>query len=433
MRIAHITAGAGHMYCGSCLRDQTLAMAFRNAGHEIVLMPVYTPTRTDNDEPDPERVFLGGINMFLQEHFPLFRKIPKRFDRFLDAAPLLRLATRRGVSVDPARLGHMTVSMLQGMNGPMRKEVVELVTFLGDMVRPEIVSLPNSLLISLAPAIKAGLKVPICCTLQGEDVFLEGLGEPYRRDSLSLIHAHAASVDQFVAVSRFGAGEMAAFLGLDRDRIKVVPIGVQCAGHEASDGRADPFTIGYLARVAPEKGLHVLCEAYRRLRSRSDVPPSRLWAAGYLAREHRSYVAGVQKSMAAWGLAEDFRYFGEVDRAAKLAFLRGLSVFSVPATKADQKGLFLLEAMASGVPVIQPRRGAFTEIVEATGGGVLVQPDDPDSLAEAILDLWQNAERRQALGAAGYAGVRAHYSADQMLEATLGVYRALVGASRFKG
>ena len=428
MRIAHITAGAGHMYCGSCLRDQTLASALGKAGHEIVLMPVYTPTRTDEGTHDPERVFLGGINMFLQEHFVLFRKIPKRFDRILDAPPLLRLATRRGVSVNPARLGHMTVSMLQGMNGPMHKEVNELVTFLGDVVRPEIVSLPNSLLISLAPAIKAALEVPICCTLQGEDVFLEGLGEPYRSDSLNLIRAHAASVDQFVAVSQFGAGEMAAFLGLDRDRIKVVPLGVQCRGHEAGTASVEPFTIGYLARVAPEKGLHVLCEAYRLLRSQSDLPPSRLWVAGYLSPEHRSYLAGVQKSIAAWGLAEEFRYVGEVDRAAKLKFLRGLSVFCVPATKADQKGLFLLEAMASGVPVIQPRRGAFIEIVEATGGGVLVEPDDPDALARAILDLWQNAERRKGLGAAAYAGVREHYSAAHMLEATLNVYRALVGA-----
>ncbi len=430
MRIAHVTAGAGHMYCGSCLRDQTLAAALGKAGHEIVLMPVYTPTRTDDGTHDPERVFLGGINMFLQEHFVLFRKIPKRFDRILDAPPLLRLATRRGVSVNPARLGHMTVSMLQGIDGPMRKEVIELVTFLRDVVRPEIVSLPNSLLISLAPAIKAALPVPICCTLQGEDVFLEGLGEPYRRDALGLIRAHAASVDQFVAVSQFGAGAMAAYLGLERARLKVVPLGVQCAGHQISDGKADPFTIGYLARIVPEKGLHVLCEAYRRLRSRADLPPSRLLAAGYLAPEHRGYLTGVQRSMAEWGLADEFHYVGEVDRAGKLAFLRGLNVFSVPATKDDQKGLFVLEAMASGVPVVQPRRGAFVEIVEATGGGILVPPNDPDSLAGAILDLWRNAERRNALGVAAYAGVREHYSAERMLDATLEVYRPLVGGGR---
>ncbi|MGE5359107.1 MAG: glycosyltransferase family 4 protein [Bacteroidales bacterium] len=428
MKIAHITAGAGHMYCGSCLRDTTLGAALRTAGHDLALLPVYTPTRTEEHEPDPPRVFLGGINVFLQEHFALFRKIPKRFDRVLDNAALLRLVTRRGVSVEPAHLGHMTVSMLQGLDGPVRKEIEELVTFLAGEVRPEIVTLPNSLLISLAPAIKAALNVPICCTLQGEDVFLDGLREPYRGEALALIRRHAESVDRFIAVSEFGAGEMARCLGLDRERITVVPLGIQFDGHEPNAGTAEPFTIGYLARVSPEKGLDVLCEAYRRLRSRGALPPSRVVAAGYLMPEGRRLLAEVRKAMASAGLANEFTYVGEVDRQSKLAFLRSLSVFSLPAAKDDQKGLSVLEAMASGVPVVQPRRGAFIEIVEKTGGGVLVRPDDPDSLADAILDLWQNPERRRALGEAAYAGVRAHYGADVMLQTTLGVYESLLSS-----
>jgi len=427
MKIAHVTAGAGHMYCGSCLRDTTLGAALRSAGHDIALLPVYTPTRTEDHEPDAPRIFLGGINVFLQEHFALFRKIPKRFDRVLDNATLLRLVTRHGVSVEPAHLGHMTVSMLQGLDGPVRKEIEELVRFLADEVRPEIVTLPNSLLISLAPAVKAALDVPVCCTLQGEDVFLDGLGEPYRGEALALIRRHAESVDRFIAVSEFGAGEMARCLGLDRDRITVVPLGVRFDGHERNGGTAEPFTIGYLARVSPEKGLDVLCEAYRRLRSRAGLPPSRVVAAGYLMPEGRRLLADVRKAMASAGLANEFAYVGEVDRQSKLAFLRSLSVFSLPAVKDDQKGLSVLEAMASGVPVVQPRRGAFIEILEKTGGGVLVRPDDPDSLADAILDLWQNPERRRALGDAAYAGVRAHYGADVMLQATLGVYRSLLG------
>jgi glycosyltransferase involved in cell wall biosynthesis len=429
MRIAHITAGAGHMYCGSCLRDTTLGSSLRAAGHDVALLPVYTPTRTEEREPDPPRVFLGGINVFLQEHFTLFRKIPKRFDRILDNVALLRLATRRAVSVEPARLGHMTVSMLQGLDGPIRKEIEELVAFLA-AIRPEIVTLPNSLLISLAPAVKRALQVPVCCTLQGEDVFLDGLGEPYRADALALIRRHAESVDRFVAVSEFGAGEMARCLSLDRERISVVPLGIRFDGHQPNPGTAEPFTIGYLARVAPDKGLHVLCEAYRRLRSRAGVPPGRVLAAGYLMPEGRRPLADARKAMESAGLANEFTYVGEVDRQAKLAFLRSLSVFSVPATKADQKGLSVLEAMASGVPVVQPRRGAFIEIVEKTGGGVLVRPDDPGSLADAILDLWQNPERRRALGEAAYAGVRAHYGAEVMLQATLDVYRSLLSPVR---
>jgi glycosyltransferase involved in cell wall biosynthesis len=99
--------------------------------------------------------------------------------------------------------------------------------------------------------------------------------------------------------------------------------------------------------------------------------------------------------MASWGLSGQFHYHGELDRDQKLAFLQKLDVLSVPGPYPDPKGLFLLEAMASGVPVAQPRLGAFTEIVEATGGGILVDPGNPDSLAQGILDLWRDPQARR--------------------------------------
>ena len=89
-----------------------------------------------------------------------------------------------------------------------------------------------------------------------------------------------------------------------------------------------------------------------------------------------------------WGLADQFEYRGELDRAGKIAFLQSLDVMSVPATYAEPKGIFLLEAMATGVPVVQPRRGAFPEIIERTGGGLLVEPDDAEALADGLLTIW---------------------------------------------
>lgn len=427
MKIAYITAGAGRMYCGSCLRDNTLALSLRAAGHDVRLIPTYTPTRTDEANASEGRVFLGGINVFLQQHLALFRQTPWALDRLLDYPPLLRLAMRWGVSIDPHQLGAMTVSMLRGPEGLQHKEIEKLVRYLADEMGPEIVTLPNSLLIGLAPAIKAGLRVPVSCTFQGEELFLDSLGEPYRTESLELIRQHAAHVDVFVAVSRFGADFMAGYLGIARDRIQVVPLGINLDGHAKRSGPdPDPFTIGYLARVTPEKGLHVLCEAYHRLVTSGRAPrQSRLWAAGYLGPEYRSYLAGVQKQMDAWGLSAQFQYHGELDRPAKLAYLRELSVLSVPGPYADPKGLFLLEAMASGVPIAQPRRGAATEIIETTRGGMLVAPDDPDALADGLLELMADPGRRRALGEAGYDGVRAHYSSAVMRDRTLEVYRSL--------
>jgi glycosyltransferase involved in cell wall biosynthesis len=428
MKIAYVTAGAGHMYCGSCLRDNTLAMALRAAGHDVQLIPTYTPTRTDEANVSHDRVFLGGINVFLQQHLALFRRTPWVLDRLLDSPALLRLATRWGVSVDPAQLGEMTVSMLHGPDGFQRKEIDKLVRYLDDEMRPEIVSLPNSLLIGLVPAIKAGPGgVPVCCTFQGEELFLDSLGEPYRTRALELIRHHAAQVDAFIAVSHFGADQMAGYLGLARSRIQVVPLGINLDGHAKRAGAdPDPFTIGYLGRIAPEKGLHVLCEAYRRLVSRgAHLPPSRVWAAGYLGPEHRAYLAGIEQQMADWGLSAQFRYHGELDRGAKLAYLRDLSVLSVPGAYEDPKGLFLLEAMASGVPLVQPRRGAATEIVETTGGGILVAPGDPDALADGLVELMSDPLMRRAYGSRGYDGVRSHYSAAGMRDRALEVYRSL--------
>ena len=418
------------MYCGSCMRDNTLARSLLEAGHDVLLIPTYTPTRTDEKNVSRGRLFLGGINIYLQQHFELFRKTPVLLDRLLDFKPLLRFVTRLGISVDPSDLGDLTIAMLEGADGPLRKEIYKLVRFLKSEVAPDIVTIPNSLLISLAPAIKEVLDVPVVCTFQGEDLFLDGLPEPYREKARRIIRERAGYVDRFIAVSRFGARKMARELDIGIDRIHVVPLGISFAGYEGIAGSGpDPFTIGFLARIAPEKGLHVLCEAYRRLRSSDGLPNSLLRAAGYHPPEHKSYFEDIRNKMAAWGLLHHFHYHGEVDRQEKLAFLKGLSVFSVPTPYEDPKGIFLLEAMAAGIPVVQPACGAFTEILDTTGGGILVEPNNPEALARGILDIWENPEMRGRLAERAYHNVRAHYNVRQMAEKTVEVFREAIASS----
>jgi glycosyltransferase involved in cell wall biosynthesis len=430
MKIAYITAGAGRMYCGSCLRDNALAKALMDAGHDVLLIPTYTPTRTDEINVSQHRVFLGGINIYLQQRFEIFRRSPQFMDRLLDFRPLLKALTRLGISVDPADLGSLTLAMLRGADGALRKEVLKLVRFLSDEISPEIINLPNSLLIALAPAIKSAMNVPVCCTLQGEDSFLQGLQEPYRAEAIRIIRDNASAVDAFIAVSQFGATSMTDYLGIDRNRIHVVPLGINFDGFCTRSGEEpDPFTIGYLARITPEKGLHFLCEAFRVFRGHSNS--GRLHAAGYLAPEQRSYLAQIRTNLDNWGLAHEFHYHGEIDRRAKVDFLHGLNVLSVPESYAEPKGLFLLEAMAAGIPVVQPRRGAFTEMVEKTGGGILVEPDNPEHLAQAFGELSKHPERLRELGLRGFEGVRTHYSATQMADRALAVYRALLERQAF--
>jgi glycosyltransferase involved in cell wall biosynthesis len=414
------------MFCGSCLRDNALAAALLARGHDVVLTPVYTPTRTDERNVSRAQVFFGGISVFLEQQVPLFRRTPRVFDRLWDAPWVIRLASKRQIKVDPNSLGEMTVSMLRGERGFQAKEIAKLLQWLRTEPRFDVINLPYALLLGLAEPLRRELKAPICCTLQGEDLFLDGLGADYRRESLSLIRAAMAHVDAFLPVSEYYRDFMTGYLGIPRERMRLVPLGINMDGYGVRPAlRKPPFTIGYLARIAPEKGLHALVEGYRALRERTKGEPARLVAAGYLPPEHQPYLEEIRGKMREWGLDAEFEYRGEVDRAQKAAFLQSLDVFSVPTTYAEPKGMFLLEAMASGLPVVQPRRGAFPEMVSKTGGGVIVEPDNPTALAEAFLDLWRNPDRAVALGRAGAAGVRQHYDVGRMAEAAERAYQSV--------
>ena len=429
MRILSLTGGAGSMYCGSCLRDNALASELLARGHDVLLTPVYTPTRTDERNVSTGRVLFNGISVYLEQHAAIFRHTPRLLDRLWDADWLIRMASKRQIKVDPKSLGELTVSMLRGDQGFQRKEIGKMLDWLVTERPFDVVNLPYTLLIGLAAPLRRTLNAPICCTLQGEDLFLDALGEPHRQQALDLIRSASVQVDAFLPVSRYYAAYMPGYLGIPREKMHTVPLGINMDGYSADrKPRGEVFTIGYFARIAPEKGLHVLAEAYRRLRTRPGLGRSRLVVAGYLPPEHHSYLDAIRSRMADWGLADQFEYRGELDRTAKIAFLQGLDVMSVPATYEEPKGMFLLEAMASGVPVVQPRRGAFPEIVEQTGGGLLVEPDDEEALAEGLLTLWRDPDRAAALGQAGAAGVREHYSAGRMAEEVEAVYRSLLAA-----
>ncbi|HVG35577.1 MAG TPA: glycosyltransferase family 4 protein [Pyrinomonadaceae bacterium] len=424
MKVLYITAGAANMYCGSCLRDNALAAEMIARGHDVTLVPIYTPTLTDERNVSrKDKVFFGGISVYLQQHLKLFRQTPRVLDRLWDSAWALRLASRSSIPTNPKLLGELTVSMLKGEEGNQRKELQKMLDWLAGEPPPDVISLPYTLLIGLAKPLKEALKRPVVCTLQGEDLFLEGLHEPYRSQSLALIRENVKYVDLFIAVSRYYAEFMPRYLDIPEEKMRVVPLGINLEGYEALErSNAEPFTVGYFARIAPEKGLHVLIEAYKHLRERSDFGSARLEVAGYLGSEHEGYLKGVEQKMREWGFAEEFHYRGVLDRQEKIEFLRKLSVLSVPATYDEPKGIFLLEAMACGIAVVQPRRGAFTEIIEKTEGGLLTEPDDAASLAEGIYTLYKNPQLAEELGRNGYRKVREHYSVARMAERALEVY-----------
>ena len=422
------------MYCGSCLRDNALAAEMLKQGHDVLLVPIYTPTLTDEENVSQHRVFFGGISVYLEQHVPLFRRTPKLFDRLWDSEAALKMVARRSIAVDPKSLAELTISMLKGEDGYQHKELDNLINWLKTESQPDVVNLPNSLLIALARPIKRELNLPIFCTLQGEDLFIDGLGEPYRSKAMELIRSNVEFVDGFLAVSDFYAKRMCRDLGISDSKMHVVPIGINTEGFEkTSRGESSEFVVGYFARVAPEKGLHVLCEAYRVLRKRTPERRIRLEVAGYLAPEHRDYLSKIERQMNDSGFGGEFHYRGVLDREAKIGFLNGIDVLSVPATYDEPKGMSLLEAMALGVPVVQPRRGSFADIVERTGGGLLVDGFDADSLASGLLMLIESPSLAAELGKRAFAGVREHYGVSNMAKRAIEAYASALGHAPIAG
>jgi len=414
------------MYCGSCLRDNAMATELIARGHDVMLLPVYTPTFTDEPNVSSDHVVLGGISAYLEQYVPMFRKTPRWLDRLWDSKTVLSLASRRSISTNPKMLGEMTVSVLKGEDGFQSKEIFKFVDWVKDQAPPDVINLPYTLLLSLAGPLKQQLNVPILCTLQGEDLFLDGLQDPYRSEAMTLIRDHLPSVDLFLSVSEYYADFMPGYLGIPREKIRVVPLGINPHGFEMRQNHNGPFTVGFLGRVAPEKGLHVLAEAYRLMRHSGDLPEGRLEVAGYMAADCKPYLEKVHQQLREAGLDQEFRYHGVIDRAEKIEFLRRLDVMSLPATYDEPKGVSLLESMACGVPVVQPRRGAFTEIVEITGGGVLVEPDNPQSLADGILKLYKDKDLARELSVNGHRGIREHYTAAHMADKVLSAYNEVI-------
>ena len=424
------------MYCGSCLRDNALAAELVRRGHDVVLMPLYTPTRTDEPNVSRRRVFLGGISVYLEHKLPIFRHTPKLLDRLWDAPAVIRAMANRPVQTDPRMLGELTVSTLRGEHGAQRKEVEKLCDWLATEPPPDLTILPNSLLISLAAPIRRVTGRPVAVTLQGEDLFIAGLGEPWRSDTIDLIRKQMQHVDAVFAVSEQYSRFMMSYLAIPAAKMHVLPLGVNIESLR-SDGQptVEPKRgrrVGFFGRIAPEKGLHVLCEAYRRLRERKDLGPLTLEAAGYLGPEHRTYLRDIEAKMRGWDLESEFHYRGELDRSAKGTFLRSLDVFSLPATYDEPKGLSVLEAMACGVPVVQPRRGSFIEMLQKTGGGLLVPPNDPGALADGLASILADPARRAALGATGAANVARHYTVARMADRAIEVYSAVAGQAATK-
>jgi glycosyltransferase involved in cell wall biosynthesis len=340
---------------------------------------------------------------------------------------VLKLAARRAGATQARGLEELTLSVLRGEEGQQARELDDLVAWLADHVRPDIVHLSNALLLGLARRIRRDLRIPVVCSLQDEDTWLNGMEPAASRRCWETMAGRAREVDAFSAVSRYYAEAVQDRLGIAAGRLHVVPLGIDVEGYVAAPADPpSPPVIGYLSRLSESLGLGILVDAFTRLKRMSGLEHVRLRAAGGQIGRDARFVARLKAALSAAGMARDADFVDAIERDARLSFLRSLSVLSVPVPGGEAFGAYQLEAMAAGVPVVQPRAGAFPEVVEATGGGILFEPNTPAVLAEALAGLLRDPARRRRLGETGRRAVFAEFTIEKMARRTLAIYHSLL-------
>jgi glycosyltransferase involved in cell wall biosynthesis len=421
MRIVQLIPGTGDaFYCQNCIRDFSFARELRRRQQDVVFVPVYLPVSRAEAPGGP--VFFGAVRTYLDAALPAFRRLPLRWRRALDHPRLLRWAAGRAGATDAASLDRLTLSMLKDEDGVHAAETDRLIAWLRAEVPPDVVQISNALLLGLAPKLKAGLGARIVCLLQDEDVWLEALPPASRRRAWDRLAQQASHVDAFVAPSRYYAGLMRRRAGLPEAKLHIVPPGVDVETGAAPPPAPAPPAVGYLSRFAPGLGFDVLADAFAILKRDPRFAALRLRAAGGAAGADRPFLRRVLGRLRAAGLAREVEAAETFDPAARRAFLRSVSVLSVPAERENAFGLQLLEAFAEGVPAVQPRLGAFPELIEATGGGVLYEPNAPAALAAALAPLLADPARAAALGRAGREAARGRFSVARMADRMMEVY-----------
>ena len=433
MKVAYLATGAANMYCGSCMRDNTLVNAMKALGHQVAMLPMYTPLRVDEESASEDYVFYSGIKTYILQQFP--NRSPWR-DALLNVAgaqALTRLLTRFdiGSAVDPAANAELTLSMLRGENGNQAILLEEMVHALRRSVKPQVVHITNTLISGPARAIKKALNVPIVCGLHGEDIFLDGLPGSYRSQAIELIRQNAGEIDHFIAASQYYADYYGEMIGINPAKITVVWPGIALRDYQQMGSQPRPatgsLTIGYFARIAPEKGLHLLVEAFINLAKSENFRGLRLKVAGYTSNAYAKYLEGIRNRLKQAGVTGQVEIIGTANRQQKLDFFNSIDVFCVPTIYPDPKGLPTLEALASGVPVVQPDHGAYPELIRATRGGLLHKPENHVDLAEKLAALLTDPVLRDDMRREGRDAIHANFSDKRMAGETIKVYEGLTG------
>ena len=420
MNFVQITPGAGGMFCGGCFRDNALVTELRRQGHQTLMVPLYLPLTLDEaDQTVGTPTFFSGINVYFEQKSAWYRHAPKWLHKIFTSPALLKIAGKHAGKTRPEDVGEIAISMILGEEGNQARELEDLVAWLKTQPKPDVVCLSNALLAGFARRLRQELKCPVACVLQGEDTFLDSMPEPLRTRAWNAMGDRARDCDYFIAPTRYFGDLMARRLGLRADRVHVVANGIKLDGYgDVAKARGGclktPPVLGYFARMCQQKGLDGAVSTFIELKKRLGARTLKLHVGGGCGPGDQAFVAQQKERLQKAGVLGDVEWFPNVDREGKLAFFAGCDVFCTPALYGEAFGLYVIEAMASGLPVVQPRHAGFPELVEPSGGGLLVEPGNITATADAIESLLMDPERARNLGRSAAAAAHSIFSVEKM-------------------
>ena len=425
MKIAYVVPGSGdNFYCQNCIRDQELIKGLMAAGHQVLVIPMYLPLLGDAAViAAGAPVFYGAINVYLEQRLPLLAHMPDWVHRLLDAPLLLRWAAQKADATRASGLEELTLSILAGENGRQARELEQLTQWLRHE-QPDIVHLSNALLAGLAAKIKRELQVPVICSLQDEDHWVDAMQPHYIPKVWEAMRQQATAIDDFIAVSHYYRQRMLAQLALPEARMHVVHIGIAADSFPLTL-RPDTPTIGFLGRIAPTSGLETLTHNYLRLKQQ--LPDLKLVIAGGYTADDKPFVRAMQRLLVKNGVGGDSEFITDFSHKARSEFWRKLSLLSVPMPQGEAFGLYQLEAFASGVPVVQPNIAAFPELIEISGGGIVYDASDADALFNAMAKVLLDQQHGDQLASRGRESVIRYFNSERMVREIIAVYQQRLG------
>jgi glycosyltransferase involved in cell wall biosynthesis len=387
---------------------------------------MYLPSGYESGGVPGTPVFYGAINLYLREKMPLYRHAPTWLERAFDSQSMLRFAAKKSGSTSASGLEGMTISMLHGEEGRQAAELDNLIKFLHDEVKPDVVHLSNALLLGLARRIKQDVGARVVCSLQDENEWVDEMDGSQQTVVWRLMAEKARDVDIFIATSRYYSEKSQKELEIPGERIAVINGGINLQGYERSELPFDPPVLGYLCRMSEYFGLGIVVDAFLELKQDPRFKDLRLHMAGGYTGLDKPFVDRQVARITEKGWQDDIRIYRDFDKRNRIPFLKSLTLLSVPVPSGEAFGAYQVEALAAGVPVVQPDVGCYPEFVEATGGGVIFSPNTGEALAAAASSLILDPERVRELGERGNAAVQADFSMDLMARKIVGLYERIL-------